>query len=519
MDDGPQITLHSLSFNQATVGQGGYPQGQGGSGGRANPADAGAVSLTALNSIFSDAVNASGVLVPTGGTNYVPPAGNQVVTNQYCNGARIPPEQCSVDQGANAPEMCKGYFAPAGQSETAGVKGVFVFNNISATATVDEGQNWINMSYGPLTLGRPPSNGSTAPSAEPLVASAPVAKVSGAYTIPAGSAAIGAGAGAGSNGVPTTDFFGQTRSVTATTIGAVEYPLPAPTLTSVAPNSGAPGTTVAVTLTGTNFLPANDTVHVSGNGITVQNVSANSAGTQLTANFVIAGNAATNARNVTVATAGGTSNAVTFTVTTPPAPTLSTISPTAVYRGSNLFTPNNVQITLTGTNLSGVTSISAGNGVNCTPIAGGTATSLNANCAVTSQATVGAHNVTVTNGGGTSNAVTLTVRAPPTLSGQGFPLLVTRRSVTVRTFTYTNSTAASVTLGAANLTAIQNMVNAFAITTDNCSSKTLAANGTCTISVTLTARNSMAAYGANLNVPATTAGVPTAILALASFNL
>lgn len=138
---------------------------------------------------------------------------------------------------------------------------------------------------------------------------------------------------------------------------------------------------------------------------------------------------------------------------------------------------------------------------------------------MTSLAPVGAHSVTVTNGGGTSNAVTLTVRAPPSLSGQGFPVMVTRGSVTVRTFTYTNSTGASVTLGTSNLTAIQNTVNAFAITTDNCSGKTLAANGTCTIGVTLTARNSMSVYGANVNVPATTAGVPTATLAVASFNL
>ncbi len=213
------------------------------------------------------------MLTPSGGTNFVPPAGNLVVNNQYCNGARSPPEQCSANQGANAPEQCHGYFAPAGQSETAGVKGVFVFNNIAATATVDEGQNWINMAYGPLSLGRPPTNGSTAPTAEPIVAAAVVAKTAGAYTIPAGSAAIGTGAGAGSNGVPTTDFFGQTRSATAATIGAVEYPVAAPTLTSIAPNSGVAGTTVAVTLAGTNFLQFNDIINVSGTGVTVQNVT------------------------------------------------------------------------------------------------------------------------------------------------------------------------------------------------------------------------------------------------------
>lgn len=519
MDEGPQITRHLLNFDQTTVGNGGYATGQGGSGARANTADVGLISLTAVNSIFSDAVNQGGVLVPTGGTNYVPPSGNMVVNNQYCNGARTPPEQCSANQGANAPEQCHGYFAPAGQSETAGVKGVFVFNNISATATVDEGQNWINMAYGPLTLGRPPSNGTTTASAEPLVAGPALAKTAGAYTIPAGSAAIGTGAGAGSNGVPTTDYFGQARSASAATIGAVEYPAAAPTLTSIDPVSGMAGTTAAVTLTGTNFLQFNDTISVSGTGVTVQNVTANAAGTQLSASFVIAGNAATTARNVTVTTAGGATSAVTFTVTPPPPPTLTSVSPSTVIRGTNALTPNTVQIALTGTNLNGV-SIAAGTGITCTPVAGGTATSLNASCSIASSAPTGAHNLTVSNAGGTSNVLTLNVSAPPSLSGLGFPGLVARNSVTTRTFTYTNSTPSSVKVGALSLTAVPLATNAFAITGGTCSAApTLAPNGTCTIVVTLTALNRAALYGATLNAASTTAGVPTATLVLASASL
>jgi len=54
--------------------------------------------------------------------------------------------------------MFKGYFTPAGQSETVGVAPVFVFNGIAASATVDEGNNWINMTYGPVDL--EPSAGS-----------------------------------------------------------------------------------------------------------------------------------------------------------------------------------------------------------------------------------------------------------------------------------------------------------------------------------------------------------------------
>ena len=46
----------------------------------------------------------------------------------------------------------------------------------------------------------------------------------------------------------------------------------APTLTSVTPNQGIQGTTVAVTLTGTNFVVGATTVTVSGAGVTVNTV-------------------------------------------------------------------------------------------------------------------------------------------------------------------------------------------------------------------------------------------------------
>ena len=42
-----------------------------------------------------------------------------------------------------------------------------------------------------------------------------------------------------------------------------------PTLTSISPNQGTPGTTVAVTLTGTGFVVGATTVTVGGGGVTV----------------------------------------------------------------------------------------------------------------------------------------------------------------------------------------------------------------------------------------------------------
>ena len=60
----------------------------------------------------------------------------------------------------------------------------------------------------------------------------------------------------------------------------------APTLTSVAPNQGLRGGTVAVTLTGTNFVVGATTVAVSGAGVTVTSVVVGST-TSLTASFVL----------------------------------------------------------------------------------------------------------------------------------------------------------------------------------------------------------------------------------------
>ena len=116
------------------------------------------------------------------------------------------------------------------------------------------------------------------------------------------------------------------RTVTVTTAAGtsgaqtftITLPAPgAPTLTSVSPNQGIQGTTVAVTLTGTNFVVGATTVNVSGGGVTVNNVVVGSS-TSLTANFVLDPAAATGARTVTVTTAGGTSGAQIFTINLPP---------------------------------------------------------------------------------------------------------------------------------------------------------------------------------------------------------
>lgn len=130
-------------------------------------------------------------------------------------------------------------------------------------------------------------------------------------------------AGAWTSYVDVTTGLVTSISPSATTVPVSVKPIllqasAAPTLGSISPASGYQGTSVPVTLTGTNFLsPA--TISISGAGVTASSVAVTSA-TSISAVFVISGGAAATARSVTVTTSGGTTGAVTFTV-------LSAVSP------------------------------------------------------------------------------------------------------------------------------------------------------------------------------------------------
>jgi hypothetical protein len=76
-----------------------------------------------------------------------------------------------------------------------------------------------------------------------------------------------------------------------------------PTVTAVAPTSGAQGETLDVTIAGTYFTDA--TAVSFGSGITVNSYDVNSD-TQIAANVSITADAATGARDVSVTTAAGT---------------------------------------------------------------------------------------------------------------------------------------------------------------------------------------------------------------------
>jgi len=150
-----------------------------------------------------------------------------VVIGQYCNGSRVPPE-CTLADGCGG---LHGFGVPPGIPDS--IAGAPLFSLVPS-ATVDEGNNWINVSWGPLSLTNPSLTGG----------------LYGNYGggLPLGNYSLGPLSPSGNNGpvshipcpgnvvpcrppgfalgitTPTTDFFGNRRpnGNGAFDIGAVE---------------------------------------------------------------------------------------------------------------------------------------------------------------------------------------------------------------------------------------------------------------------------------------------------------
>jgi len=153
---------------------------------------------------------------------------NPAVFSQYCNGARVPPENGGL-----------GYNVPPGIADATVPNPIF---SLTPAATVDEGNNWINITWGPLSLSNPSTLATL-----------------GNYAIPGNSPAVNTGTSTAQFGVspPATDFFGNTRTPPHD-IGAVE-PVVTPvrsaavTPAALAFGNWATGTTsTALTATVTN---------------------------------------------------------------------------------------------------------------------------------------------------------------------------------------------------------------------------------------------------------------------------
>ncbi len=283
--------------------------------------------------------------------------------------------------------------------------------------------------FQPGAIGSGPTLTSISPSTGSQGSSVPVTLTGTAFSVPLTVNASGSGitmsnvsvvsstqATATFNIATTAPVGPQNISVTTTgrTSGIVSFDVTAtvsaPTLTSVTPNSGVQGTAVNVTLTGTNFI-AGATVGATGSGITVSNVTVASS-TQITATLTLAANATLGPSSISVTTSAGVSNTVPFTVNAP-VPTLTSVTPNSGTQGTA------VNVTLAGSGfIAGATVGVTGSGITVSNVTVVSGTQITATLNIAANATTGAHNISITTTGGTSNTVAFTVN-----SASGLPTL------------------------------------------------------------------------------------------------
>ncbi len=194
--------------------------------------------------------------------------------------------------------------------------------------------------------------------------------------------------------------------------------LATPTITSISPAGGLRGTTVTVTITGTNFVSDSGTVvKISAGGVTASNISVQSD-TSLTATFNINSAATTGKYFVFVSTPhGGDSNSVQFAVSSS-TPTITSISPASSVRGAT------TQVTVTGTNFaasSPTLKISPG-GITVSNVSVQSDTTLTATLTVAPTAALGGYFVYVSSAaGGDSNSVSFGVNPQGPTITYGMP--------------------------------------------------------------------------------------------------
>jgi hypothetical protein len=139
-----------------------------------------------------------------------------------------------------------GWQVPPGIADATVPNPIF---NLTPTATVDEGNNWINIQWGPLTMSNPVTATPTTSTALGNYSPTPGSPV--ANQVPAGSNNY--------NIAPIYDFYNSPRKDSAgLDIGAVEAVADAagtvaPSITSVVPDHAVRGSSVDVTITGVNL--------------------------------------------------------------------------------------------------------------------------------------------------------------------------------------------------------------------------------------------------------------------------
>ena len=148
--------------------------------------------------------------VLTPGGSAVIAAGNSTADprflQQYCDGSRMPPETPGL--------LAAGWQVPPGISDATVPNPIF---NLAPAATVDEGNNWVNLNWGPLSM------------TNPTVVGGPNLNYGGGpalgnYGIATGSSAQGRVAGGSANytDAPNFDFYDNPRKPGPIDAGAVQ---------------------------------------------------------------------------------------------------------------------------------------------------------------------------------------------------------------------------------------------------------------------------------------------------------
>ena len=320
---------------------------------------------------------------------------------------------------------------PAG---TAGAQSVAV-TTIGGTATKASAFTYVAL----------PTIASVSPTSGPLTAGTSITiagtNLTGATVTVGGVAATSVVATATSITAKTPAGTAGAKDVVVTTAGGVATKTAAftyvalPTIASVSPTSGPLTAGTSITIAGTNFVVGATTVKVGG----VAATSVVATATSITA-VTPAGTAG--AKDVVVTTAGGVATK-TAAFTYVALPTITTVAPISgpVAGGTT--------ITITGTNLTGATSVKVGS-VAAT-ILTNTATVITA---TTPAGTAGAQSVAVTTIGGTATkASAFTYVALPTIASVS-PTSGPLTAGTSITIAGTNLTGATVTVGGVAATSV-----------------------------------------------------------------
>jgi hypothetical protein len=362
------------------------------------------------------------ILTP-GSTGYSASGSNNLTSNpnvvsQYCDGSRTPPES-----GAS------GWSVPPGISDAIVPNPIF---SVTPVATVDEGNNWINLRWGPLSLVNPVTN-----------------TVLGNYSLAAGSPAIDyiPTTSPTFSVTPRTDFFGNPRPETGSDthfdVGAVEFVAAAtPAALAVSPTSLAFGNQAVGSTSTARTLTLSNTGGAGATGITVAVTAPFSrptgaaggtctatlaAATSCTINVVFSPTAAVTSNGTATITANVTvtGSPVTLTGTGVATPAALAVTPTSLAFGNQGVGSTSAARSLTlsntgGTGATGITVVVTAPFSRPTGAAGGTCTTTLAAATSCTINVVFSPTAAVTSNGTATITANVTVTGSPvTLTGTG----------------------------------------------------------------------------------------------------